>query len=413
MRQGEVSQGGHLVPFSLSADKVRRTALRLNSLNDVNPRSSEESMKSGIWQFAGVSLLCLSISAQALADERDDSPRNQLYNSSGENGQQRQQQQQRFQEQNNQQRQIQQQQNQQRQTQEQQNQQRQVERQQQQQIQQQQIQQRNVERQQQQQIDQQQRDQQRQIQQQQNQQRQQLRQSQNNLPIQGGPGEVWQTQQPRQGYYQDIPRGNNRNWQAGNGRPNDHWEGRPDGRGNGWGPGPQYRPGYAIDRVPGGYSRIPYRGQDYYYSGGYWYRPQGPRYVVVTPPYGVRVSRLPSYSQEVWIGSSLLFLAAGTYYAYQPDSQDYVVVNPPQNEAVYQAPAGQQVNGYDPVAYPANGQSPQQVELDHYQCYLQAAQQSGFDPANVSGQPPSDLVDAYRRSMGDCLAGRGYNVSAN
>ncbi|RML92867.1 hypothetical protein ALQ87_04285 [Pseudomonas savastanoi pv. glycinea] len=371
-------------------------------------------MKSGIWQFAGVSLLCLSISAQALADERDDSPRNQLYNSSGENGQQRQQQQQRFQEQNNQQRQIQQQQNQQRQ----------VERQQQQQINQQQInqqrqiqeqqnQQRQVERQQQQQIDQQQRDQQRQIQQQQNQQRQQLRQTQNNLPIQGGPGEVWQTQQPRQGYYQDIPRGNNRNWQAGNGRPNDHWEGRPDGRGNGWGPGPQYRPGYAIDRVPGGYSRIPYRGQDYYYSGGYWYRPQGPRYVVVTPPYGVRVSRLPSYSQEVWIGSSLLFLAAGTYYAYQPDSQDYVVVNPPQNEAVYQAPAGQQVNGYDPVAYPANGQSPQQVELDHYQCYLQAAQQSGFDPANVSGQPPPDLVDAHRRSMGDCLAGRGYNVSAN
>ncbi|KPW47608.1 Uncharacterized protein ALO82_05047 [Pseudomonas syringae pv. broussonetiae] len=423
MRQGEVSQGGHLVPFSLSADKVRRTALRLNSLNDVNPRSSEESMKSGIWQFAGVSLLCLSISAQALADERDDSPRNQLYNSSGENGQQRQQQQQRFQEQNNQQRQIQQQQNQQRQVERQQqqqinqqqiNQQRQIQEQQnqQRQVEQQQIQQRNVERQQQQQIDQQQRDQQRQIQQQQNQQRQQLRQSQNNLPIQGGPGEVWQTQPPRQGYYQDIPRGNNRNWQAGNGRPNDRWEGRPDGRGNGWGPGPQYRPGYAIDRVPGGYSRIPYRGQDYYYSGGYWYRPQGPRYVVVTPPYGVRVSRLPSYSQEVWIGSSLLFLAAGTYYAYQPDSQDYVVVNPPQNEAVYQAPAGQQVNGYDPVAYPANGQSPQQVELDHYQCYLQAAQQSGFDPANVSGQPP-DLVDAYRRSMGDCLAGRGYNVSVN
>ncbi|WP_177411222.1 MULTISPECIES: DUF6515 family protein [Pseudomonas] len=239
-----------------------------------------------------------------------------------------------------------------------------------------------------------------------------MRQAQDNLPIQSGPKEAWQTQPPRQGYYQDIPRGNNRNWQAGNGRPNDRWEGRPDGHGNGWGLGPQYRPGYAIDRVPGGYSRIPYRGQDYYYSGGYWYRPQGPRYVVVTPPYGVRVSRLPSYSQEVWIGSSLLFLAAGTYYAYQPDSQDYVVVNPPQNEAVYQAPpAEQQSNGYDPVAYPANGQSPQQVELDKYQCYRWAAEQSGFDPANVTSQPPPDVVDLYRRSMGACLAGRGYTVN--
>lgn len=391
-------------------------------------------MKSGIWQFAGVSLLCLSIGAHAWADERDESRQNQLYGSPGENGQQRQQQQQQqqqqqlYQQQNNQQRQIQQQQNQQRQVereqqqqinqqqlnqqrqiQEQQTQQRQVERQQQQQIQQQQLQQRNVERQQQQQIEQQQRDQQRQIQQQQNQQRQQLRQSQDNLPIQSGPKEVWQSQPPREGYYQDIPRGNNRNWQAG--RPNDHWEGRPDGRGNGWGPGPQYRPGHAIDRVPGGYSRIPYRGQDFYYSQGYWYRPQGPRYVVVTPPYGVRVSRLPSYSQEVWAGSSLLFLAAGTYYAYQPDTQDYVVVNPPQNDAGYQAPAEQQSNGYDPVAYPQNGQSPQQVELDRYQCYRWAAEQSGFDPANFSGQPPPDVVDLYRRSMGACLAGRGYSVN--
>ncbi|EGH34925.1 RND efflux system, outer membrane lipoprotein, NodT, partial [Pseudomonas syringae pv. japonica str. M301072] len=34
--------------------------------------------------------------------------------------------------------------------------------------------------------------------------------------IQSGPKEAWQTQPPRQGYYQDIPRGNNRNWQAGN-----------------------------------------------------------------------------------------------------------------------------------------------------------------------------------------------------
>ncbi len=382
-------------------------------------------MKSGIWQFAGVSLLCLSISAQALADERDDSRQNQPNGGPAENGQQRQQQQQnnqqrQIQQQQNQQRQVerqqqqqinQQQNNQQRQIQEQQNQQRQVERQQQQQVQQQQLQQRNVERQQQQQIEQQQRDQQRQIQQQQNQQRQQLRQNQDNLPIQGGPGEARQTQPPRQGYYQDIPRGNNRNWQAGNGRPNDRWEGRPDGHGNGWGPGPQYRPGHAIDRVPGGYSRIPYRGQDYFYSEGYWYRPQGPRYVVVTPPYGVRVRSLPSYSQEVWIGSSLLFLAAGAYYAYQPDTQDYVVVNPPQNDSAYQAAPQQQSNGYDPVAYPANGQSPQQVELDRYQCYRWAAEQSGFDPANFAGQPPPDIVDVYRRSMGACLAGRGYSVN--
>ena len=117
----------------------------------------------------------------------------------------------------------------------------------------------------------------------------------NNLPIQGRPDTVRQTQEPRQGYYQDIPRRNdgNQHWQTGNGpgprpgggfnngHPNDNrWPGRPNGHGNGWGPGPQYRPGYTVDRFPDRNYRVPYRGQDYFFSGGYWYRPQGPRYVV-------------------------------------------------------------------------------------------------------------------------------------
>lgn len=65
----------------------------------------------------------------------------------------------------------------------------------------------------------------------------------------------------------------NRHWEAGgpgsrpgdNGRPNDNrWPGRPDGHGNGWGPGPQHRPGYIIDRFPDRNYRVPYRGQDYF-----------------------------------------------------------------------------------------------------------------------------------------------------
>jgi hypothetical protein len=404
-------------------------------------------MKTGIWQLAGVTLLCLGISVQAMADEQDNSHRQDQLRGSNErreqnNNVQRQQQQQMQQQQNQQrnverqqQQQVQQvQQNQERQIQQQQNQQRQVERQQQQQIQQnqqnqqrqiqeQQNQQRQVERQQQQQIQQNQRNQERQIQEQQNQQRQierqQAQQRQNNLPIQGGPREAWQTQPPREGYYRDIPRNNN------NYRPNDRWPGRPDGHGNGWGPGPQYRPGYEIDRVPGGYSRIPYRGQDYFYSGGYWYRPQGPRYVVVTPPYGVRVRSLPSYASEVWVGGALLFLAAGTYYAYQPDTQDYVVATPPANvdpgyaqqpppQVQQPVQQGQQPGTqYDPQFSTVNGQSQEQMGQDRYECYSLSVQQTGLDPANVTYQPDPSLIDAYRRSMTDCLLKRGYSVNFN
>ena len=150
--------------------------------------------------------------------------------------------------------------------------------------------------------------------------------------------------------------------------------------------------------------RVPYRGQDYFFSGGYWYRPLGPRYVVVQPPRGIRVSYLPDYAREVWVGGALLFLAAGSYYAYQESTQDYVVVEPP----VQPQPTG---NGYDVVAYPANGQSPQQVNQDGYECYQYAVQQSGFDPRTATYQPDPSVVQAYRQAQGNCLGSRGYQVS--
>ncbi|QVW22663.1 glycine zipper family protein [Pseudomonas hormoni] len=231
----------------------------------------------------------------------------------------------------------------------------------------------------------------------------------NDLPIQGRPDTVRQTQQPQRGYYNDVPRrnDNNQHWQNNGPRPDDHrWAGRPDGHGNGWGPGPQYRPGHVIDRFPDRDYRVPYRGQDYFYSGGYWYRPLGPRYVVVQPPRGIRVGYLPDYAREVWIGGALLFLAAGSYYAYQETTQDYVVVEPPVQ------PQPQPVsNGYDVVAYPANGQSPEQVNQDGYECYQYAVQQSGFDPRTATYQPDASVVQAYRQAQGNCLSSRGYQVS--
>ncbi len=236
----------------------------------------------------------------------------------------------------------------------------------------------------------------------------------NNLPIQSRPDTVRQTQEPQRGYYEDIPRRNDRDQrrQAGGGgsrqgdysRANDYrWPGRPGGHGNGWGPGPQYRPGYVVDRFPDRNYRVPYRGQDYFFSGGYWYRPHGPRYVVVRPPRGIRVSYLPDYAQEIWIGGALLFLAAGAYYMYEASTQQYVVVDPPQPQPVSY--------GYDVIAYPANGQTPEQINQDRYDCYRWAVEQSGFDPAAVTYQPAPGVVQTYRQAQGNCLSSRGYQVT--
>ncbi|AXP05415.1 MULTISPECIES: DUF6515 family protein [Pseudomonas] len=234
----------------------------------------------------------------------------------------------------------------------------------------------------------------------------------NNLPIQGRPDSVTQTREPQPGYYRDIPRRNDGYPNAGprpdhDGRPDQHWPGRPGGHGNGWGPGPQYRPGYVIDRFPDRNYRVPYRGQDYFYSGGYWYRPQGPRYVVVQPPRGIRTRYLPDYAREVWIGSSLFFLAAGAYYIYEANTQDYVVVEPP----VANPQPQPQGNSFDVVAYPANGQSPEQVNQDGYDCYRWAVQQSGFDPRNYTYPPAPEVVQTYRQAQGSCLSSRGYQVT--
>lgn len=221
-------------------------------------------------------------------------------------------------------------------------------------------------------------------------------------PIQGKPGVAWQNQPPMRGN-NEGPRGN-----YAPGRPDDHRG--PGGRGNGWGPGPQYRPGYTIDRFPDREYRVPYRGQDFFYSGGYWYRPQGPRYVVVAPPYGIRTRQLPDYATRMWIGGAMFFLAAGTYYQYMDDSQDYIVVNPPQDVPQSQ-PQPVQGDGIDVTFYPANGQSPSQMEQDRYDCQRYAAQQSGFDPATATYAPADSVAYLYRQNMGNCLVGRGYQVN--
>ncbi|MCP1624640.1 DUF6515 family protein [Pseudomonas nitroreducens] len=229
---------------------------------------------------------------------------------------------------------------------------------------------------------------------------------------QGSNGGQWQghPQGSTGGQWQGRPQGNDHGspgWQGGSRPPSAGWQGRPPPSHGNWGPHPSYwRPGYVVDRMPSGHYRVPYRGSDYYFNDGYWYRPYGSRYVVVTPPYGVRVRYLPSYAEQVWIGSIGYFLAAGTYYLWQAGTQDYEVVQPPPQQvaSVAQSP-------YDVIAYPMYNQGPDQQNRDRYECHRWAADQSGFDPALASYAPPDYVADNYRRALGACLSGRGYSVN--
>lgn len=113
---------------------------------------------------------------------------------------------------------------------------------------------------------------------------------------------------------------------------------------------------------------------------------------------------LPDYAREIWIGSALYFLAAGTYYAWNADRKQYIVVEPP-------VTSSNTLGNYEVIAYPARGQSTDQQGRDRYECHTWAVSQSGFDPARASQAPAAATADYYRRALGACLSGRGYSIN--
>jgi hypothetical protein len=185
--------------------------------------------------------------------------------------------------------------------------------------------------------------------------------------------------------------------------------------------------GTEVAVVPGRPWVVAHGGEHFYYSGGVWYAPHGPHFVVVAPPVGVFVPVLPPYYTTVWFGGVPYYYANDTYYTYS-GPQGYEVVNPPEdpNSAV-QGPQGPPYPGAPPPAesgahpqgedlfiYPQQGQSPDQQATDRYECHKWASSQTGFDPTQPGGGvAPEETVakgDAYKRAMRACLEGRGYSV---
>ncbi|HET9861906.1 MAG TPA: DUF6515 family protein [Steroidobacteraceae bacterium] len=169
--------------------------------------------------------------------------------------------------------------------------------------------------------------------------------------------------------------------------------------------------GHVYHALPHRYVSIRYRGGPYYYGGGVWYRPYGPRYVVVAPPIGIGVGFLPPYYTTVWFGGVPYYYADDVYYVWRPQRREYVVTRPPAGEpARVEAPSG----STEIFVYPKNGQSEAQQSTDRYECHAWAVQQSGFDPTRPSGGVEESQIEAkradYRRAEGACLEGRGYSV---
>lgn len=171
--------------------------------------------------------------------------------------------------------------------------------------------------------------------------------------------------------------------------------------------------GTSYRALPRGAYGTQYRGSSWYFNGGAWYRPYGPRYIVGRPPFGIGIRVLPAYYTTLWFGGIPYYYADDCYYLWNAGRQEYVVTEAPPEAA--QANTEAPAPNPELYAYPKQGQSDSQQKADRYECHSWATQQTGFDPTQPLGGV--DAADAaakrtdYQRAERTCLEGRGYSVN--
>jgi len=166
--------------------------------------------------------------------------------------------------------------------------------------------------------------------------------------------------------------------------------------------------GAIVGALPGGGVSIQHHDHRYWYHGGSWYAPRGPRWIVVTPPFGAYVPFLPGFYSTFWWSGMPYFYANDAYYVWREPRREYEVVEPPAG-APDAAPAAEDI-----YMYPRNGQTQEQQSQDRYECHRWSADQTHFDPTRIGGgvadgDAPVRRAE-YFRAMGACLEGRGYSV---
>jgi hypothetical protein len=169
--------------------------------------------------------------------------------------------------------------------------------------------------------------------------------------------------------------------------------------------------GYAVAGLPGGYRSVAYGNERYFFRGGVWYRPYGPRFVVVAPPLGLVIPFLPDFYTTLWFGGIPYYYANETYYLWRAEANGYVVTQPP---ATNEAASPAQPPSDDFFVYPKNGQSADMQARDRFECHQWAVTQTSFDPSEPGGGVSESQNDSkrsdYKRAMTACLEGRGYTV---
>jgi hypothetical protein len=115
--------------------------------------------------------------------------------------------------------------------------------------------------------------------------------------------------------------------------------------------------GQFIEKLPRDHRVVAYGRSRYYFHGGVWYRPEGRRFAIIAPPFGLMIPFLPPYFATIWIGGISYYYANEVYYTQTAGG--YIVVEPPKGEVSTVPPAAGQMPEGQIFIYPRQGQSEQ------------------------------------------------------
>jgi hypothetical protein len=91
----------------------------------------------------------------------------------------------------------------------------------------------------------------------------------------------------------------------------------------------RHRDGDIVRNIPSSHVVITHSGSKFIYSNGTYYRHHSHGYVVVRPPFGLRIRVLPFGYRRFFIGANPYYYSFGTYYSYDPATKVYVVCEKP------------------------------------------------------------------------------------
>ena len=94
------------------------------------------------------------------------------------------------------------------------------------------------------------------------------------------------------------------------------------------------RCGVTVRVRPAGGRIVAYRGVNYHFHNGVWYKPRGNKFVVFRPFAGIRIKVLPPSCFAFTLRAKKYHYYYGTYYVYIPEAQEYEVVAAPEGAQV-------------------------------------------------------------------------------